>query len=241
MGLSISTVRSHARDGTFPASRRPPFEGVFKASVVRNGGVTILVTGGTGFIGSHLVEALVGRGERVRCLVRTSRNLRWLEGLDVDIVEGDCTRAETLSPALQSVDRVIHAAGATFAPTRAAFFHHNAAATRNLVDACLACEVEKLVMVSSQAAAGPGTRGRPAREGDPPNPLTVYGESKVAAERYCLDAANRLSVGILRPSAVYGPRDTAFLPYFRMAKRGILIEFGTGEREISLCFVNDLI
>lgn len=204
--------------------------------------MTVLVTGGTGFIGSHLVEALLGRGERVRCLVRSPRKLRWLAGLDVDIVTGDCTRPETLGPAVAGVDRVIHLAGTTFAPTEAAFFDYNAAGTRNLLEACVASGgVGRFVMVSSQAAAGPGTRTRPARETDEPRPLTAYGRSKLAAEKHCLDVAGRLSVGILRPSAVYGPRDTAFLPYFRLVKRGFLIELGTGKREISLCYVNDLV
>lgn len=204
--------------------------------------MAILVTGGTGFIGSHVVEALVARNERVRCLVRSARRVRWLEGLDVDVVEGDCTRPETLAPALRGVDRVVHAAGATFAPSEAAFFRFNAQGTRSLIDACLTSgQVERFVFLSSQAAAGPGTRERPARENDAPRPLSPYGRSKLAAERYCLDAADRLTVAILRPSAVYGPRDKGFLPYFRLARRGFLIEFGAGEREISLCFVNDLV
>ena len=202
----------------------------------------ILVTGATGFIGSHVVDALLARGEQVRCLVRSHRRLRWLEGLDVEIFEGDCTRPETLGPAVQGANRVIHAAGATFAPSVAAFFSCNAAGTRNLLDACLAFGgVERFVLLSSQAAAGPGSRAHPAREGDPPRPLSPYGRSKLAAERHCLEVADRLSVGILRPSAVYGPRDTGFLPYFRLVRRGFLIEFGAGEREISLCFVNDLV
>jgi len=204
--------------------------------------VTVLVTGGTGFIGSHVVEALLGRGERVRCLVRSRRSLRWLAGLDVEIVTGDCTKPETLRPVVAGVDRVIHLAGTTFAPTEAAFFAYNATGTRNLLEACLAAGgVGRFVMVSSQAAAGPGTRARPTRETDEPRPLTVYGRSKLAAEKHCLDVAGRLSVGILRPSAVYGPRDTAFLPYFRLVKRGFLIELGAGKREISLCYVNDLV
>lgn len=203
--------------------------------------MTTLVTGGTGFIGSHVVEALLARGETVRCLVRSPRRLRWLAGLGVDIVVGDCTRPETLGPAVAGVNRVIHLAGTTFALTEAAFFSCNAAATKALLDACQAAGgVERFVMISSQAAAGPGTRDNPAREADPPRPLTPYGRSKLAAERHCLEAADRLSVCILRPSAVYGPRDTAFLPYFRLVKRGFLLEFGPGEREISLCFVNDL-
>lgn len=201
----------------------------------------ILVTGGTGFIGSHVVEALAGRGEHVRCLVRSLDHPGWLAGLDVETMKGDCTRPETLSDALRGVDRVVHVAGATFAPSRAAFFRANAEGTRNLVDACLASGgVERFVLVSSQAAAGPGSPGRPIRETDPPRPLTPYGESKLAAERYCLEAAERLPVQILRPAAVYGPRDKAFLPVFRLARRGILLELGFGERVVSLCYVEDL-
>lgn len=204
--------------------------------------MTVLVTGGTGFIGSHLVEALIARGESVRCLVRSRRRLRWLAGLDVDLVTGDCTRPETLAAAVEGVERVIHLAGTTFAPTESAFFYYNAGGTRHLLDACVASgSVQRFVLVSSQAAAGPGTRENPARETDPPRPISPYGRSKLAAERYCQEAADRLSVCILRPSAVYGPRDTGFLPYFRLVKRGFLIELGHGEREISLCFVNDLV
>lgn len=200
-----------------------------------------LVTGGTGFVGSHVVEALAERGHAVRCLVRSLDRPGWLAGLDVETTEGDCTRPETLWAALRGVDRVIHVAGVTFAPTRSAFFRVNAEGTRHLVDACLAAgHIERFVLVSSQAAAGPGSRGRPVRETDPPRPLTAYGESKLAAERYCLDAADRLPVRILRPAAVYGPRDRAFLPVFRLARRGILLELGLGERMVSLCFVGDL-
>ncbi len=203
--------------------------------------MTTLVTGGTGFIGSHVVEALLARGESVRCLVRSPDRPRWLAGLEVDMVTGDCNRPESLTRAVAGVDRVVHLAGATFAPTEAAFFYYNAEGTANLLDACLASgRIARFIMVSSQAAAGPGTRENPARESDPPRPLTPYGRSKLAAEEHCRGAADRLSVQILRPSAVYGPRDTAFLPYFRLVKRGFLLEFGFGPREISLCYVNDL-
>jgi nucleoside-diphosphate-sugar epimerase len=202
----------------------------------------ILVTGGTGFIGSHVVEALLDRGERVRCLVRSARRLRWLAGLDIEVIEGDCRQPGTLPSAVRGVDRVVHIAGETFASTEAAFFESNTEGTRNLVEACLASgTVRRFVFLSSQAAAGPGTRDRPARESDSPRPLSAYGRSKLAGEQCCLEAVDHMSVGILRPSAVYGPRDTGFLPYFRLVRRGFLLEFGTGEREISLCFVNDLV
>jgi len=205
------------------------------------GTLKILVTGATGFIGSHVVEALLRCGESVRCLVRSPDRPGWLEGLDIETVVGDCTQPRTLTGALQGVDRVIHIAGATFSPSRSAFFRANAEGTRNLVDACLAAGgIDSFVLISSQAAAGPGSRRHPVRETDPPRPLTAYGESKLAAERYCQSVADRLPVRILRPAAVYGPRDRAFLPVFRLAKRGILLELGFGKRELSLCFVEDL-
>jgi len=199
------------------------------------------VTGATGFIGSHVAEALLQRGESVRCLARSTNRPGWLANLDVELVAGDCTCPHTLPAAVRGVDRVIHAAGATFAPKRSGFFRVNAAGTDNLLAACLAAgEVRTFVLVSSQAAAGPGSRARPLRESDPPRPISPYGESKLAAERACLEATDRLSVRILRPSAVYGPRDTAFLPYFRLVRKGLLLEFGMGEREASLCYVGDL-
>jgi len=204
--------------------------------------MSVLVTGGTGFIGSHLVEALLARGEKVRCLVRSKRKPRWLGAMAVELVEGDCARPETLRAAVEGVEYVIHGAGCTFAPTEAAFFEVNAGGTRNLLDACLAADtVERFVLLSSQAAAGPGSRERPVRETDSPRPLSAYGRSKLEAERACLGEVDRLSVRILRPSAVYGPRDAGFLPLFRLVKRGFLLELGRGEREISLCSVNDLV
>lgn len=174
--------------------------------------------------------------------MRSDKNLKWLQGLNVDIVVGDCTRRKDLDAALTGVRKVIHVAGITWATRARDFFLHNSEATGCLVDACIASgQVERLILVSSQAAAGPGTREHPRTEAMAAHPITVYGRSKLEAESRCLQAADRLSVIILRPSAVYGPRDTAFLPYFRLVKRGFLLEFGSGPRELSLCYVDDLV
>ena len=140
------------------------------------------------------------------------------------------------------MDRVIHAAGATWAATGKDFFTHNAQGTKNLLDACLKQQtMERFVLISSLAAAGPGTRLNPAVETAEPKPISPYGMSKLAAEKCCEAVSDRLSTVILRPSAVYGPRDTGFLPYFQLVRRGFLIEFGSGTRELSLCHVDDLV
>lgn len=202
-----------------------------------------LVTGGTGFIGSHLVEALLSAGCQVRCLVRSRRRLRWLTGLPVELHEGDCTDPASLRAAVRGVQQIYHLAGVTRARRPEAYFLHNAEGTRHLLEACVRenRRVERFVYLSSQAAAGPATEGRPVREEDPPRPLTPYGESKRRGEEEALRFRDRVSSIILRPSAVYGPRDRDFLLFFRLVDRGLLIRFGGKPRTVSLCYVEDLI
>lgn len=203
-----------------------------------------LVTGGTGFIGSHLVEALLKKGIRVRCLVRSAARLRWLEGRDVEIVEGDCLDSHGLDDAVNGVDYVYHVAGVLWGANEDEFYQGNVQGTRNVIEACArSCPgLTRFVMVSSQAAAGPGVSKIPKRETDVPSPITPYGKSKLAAEQAIFEYKTRFSVVVVRPSAVYGPRDTAFLAYFRLVRRGFLLEFGSGEdRIVSMCHVVDVV
>jgi nucleoside-diphosphate-sugar epimerase len=99
--------------------------------------------------------------------------------------------------------------------------------------------IQRLVHISSLAAGGPATPDRPARENDPPNPISEYGRSKLAGEQEVRGACEPEHV-ILRPPAVYGPRDTAFLPLFKAVKAHILPRFGSGRLALSLVFVKDL-
>ena len=204
----------------------------------------VLVTGGTGFIGSHLVDELLSRGATVRCLVRSRRSLRWLGGTDVELIEGDCTSGHTLDNAVKGVDLVFHAAGTLWAAREADYFQHNVVGTKNLLDACKrSCpELQRFIQISSQAAAGPSSADKLRSEDDPPQPITSYGASKLAAESAVLACKAQFPVVIVRPCAVYGPRDTGFLAYFRLVRRGFLVEFGSGEaRTASLCHVHDVV
>ena len=135
-------------------------------------------------------------------------------------------------------------AGVMWASRESEFFAHNVEGTRNLLAACSAHTpaLKRFVLVSSQAAAGPGPSARPRLESDEPAPITPYGASKLEAERVTSGYIKHFPVVIVRPCAVYGPRDTGFLDYFRVVRRGFLVEFGSGEnRQVSLCHVSDVV
>jgi dihydroflavonol-4-reductase len=202
-----------------------------------------LVTGANGFVGSHLVEGLLERGYRVRCLVRKTSNLRWLSGLNVEYVYGDLGKKDSLKDAVQGADVVFHCAGLTKARNREQYFKANAEGTRNLVVACLEVDpkLKRFVYVSSQAAVGPGTDGKPLNEEAPCRPITYYGESKLEGEKIVLSDVSKLPITIVRPPAVYGPRDMDMLGFFKVAGKGFRISFGRGESLLSLVYVKDLV
>jgi dihydroflavonol-4-reductase len=202
-----------------------------------------LVTGANGFVGSHLVEGLLHKGYQVRCLVRKTSNLRWLSGLMVDYAYGDIAEKNSLKEAVEDVDLVFHSAGMTKAKTKEEYFKANAEGTKNLVEACLEenPKLQRLIYISSQAAVGPGDDERPLNETAPCRPVTYYGESKLEGERVVLQRADQLPVTIIRPPAVYGPRDTDMLGFFKVANKGFRIAFGRGESFVSLVYVKDLV
>ncbi|MFI5403683.1 MAG: NAD-dependent epimerase/dehydratase family protein, partial [Planctomycetota bacterium] len=148
-----------------------------------------LVTGGHGFLGSHLVDALLDRGVRVRCLLRPGRPESLFSGRPVEVVRGDLRAADGLAAAVEGADLVFHVAGLIAARSPAEFHEVNAKGTARLAAAVAARgPVSRFVLVSSQAAAGPSLDGRPVTEDRPPGPLTHYGRSKLAGER-ALEAA----------------------------------------------------
>ena len=203
-----------------------------------------LVTGAAGFIGSHLVEALVQQGVHVRCLVRPKSHLKWLQGLPVEIIYGDCQEKDSLGPGVQDVDQVFHLAGATRAVEEKTYFEVNALGTENLVQACLEnnTRLQKFIYLSSLAAAGPGRRdGGKKKESDPCEPVSPYGRSKLRGEELALSQAHELPLLILRPCAVYGPRDKAFLALFQCLAKRIKPSFSGEVRHLSLCSVQDLV
>ena len=176
----------------------------------------IALTGANGFIGRHLVRHFRDAGWAVRALVRPGRQCSMPDGVELCAVR---FAASDLARAMAGAEVVVHAAGRTQAGTARQFHAGNVEVTHEVVRAA-ADTGARLVHISSQAAAGPGTPERPRLEDDPPRPLTAYGRSKLAAEQV-VRASRGLRWTIVRPGPVYGPADRAALPLFRMAARGI--------------------
>ncbi|GIX47578.1 MAG: NAD-dependent epimerase [Candidatus Tectimicrobiota bacterium] len=202
-----------------------------------------LVTGATGFIGRHLVAALVAAGWQVRCLVRPTSDRRPLAMYPVEYCVGSLDDAAALRRALEGIEVVFHLAGATKARTAADYDRVNYGGTQRVLAACAALPAPPpaLLYVSSIAAAGPSPRGVPLKESDPPRPAGPYGASKRRAEEAVLACRSYQRVMVLRPSAVYGPGDTDFLPLFRAVKRGVLPCIGRQTLHFDLCFVQDVV
>ena len=199
-----------------------------------------LVTGGQGFIGSHLCERLVQEGHRVRVLARPSSDLTHLEGLPVDVVRGDLID-KPLDKAVAGVDWVFHLAGALKGFRQEDLLRVNRDGTRRLTEACKAHtpDLSRFVLVSSLAAAGPSPGGPiSSLEDASPHPLTWYGQSKSEAESVVQNSG--LSFTIVRPPIVFGPRDRDVFSYFQIAKAGLLPIPGWKDRYYSLVFAPDL-
>lgn len=218
-----------------------PSKGVRDASplMTRPNARRALVTGGHGFLGSHLVDLLLERGYLVRCLMKPGRPESLLGGRAVEVARGDLLADEGLGAAVEGADLVFHVAG-LIAARSAREFH----AVNGLGTARLAAAVAKhaprcrLVLVSSQAAAGPSPDGTPVSEDRPPDPLTHYGRSKLAGEQALL--ASGVPGTILRPPAIYGPRDRALLPFFRFAARGLAPGLEGRGRRFNLLHARDV-
>lgn len=202
-----------------------------------------LVTGGTGFIGVHLVAALVARGWHVRCLVRPTSNRQPLQAYPIEYVVGSLHDPVVLRQAVRDVEIVFHLAGATKVRTVEDYDRINVDGTLGVLEACRtsATVLRKFLYISSIAAAGPGVSGRAVSESDPPCPVGPYGRSKLRAEEAVLAATTSFPVTVLRPSAIYGPYDTDFLQLFRAVTRGWLPCIGRQDLHIDVCFVDDLV
>ena len=203
---------------------------------------TVLITGATGFVGSHVVEAIAGQARRIKALVRPTSRQEHLIQFGIEPVPGSLEDVESVHRAVASADVVIHLAAATRAANEAEFARANEQGTRAVVDAVLRAErpPRRLVYLSSLAAVGPARNGRPVGPADTPAPLTAYGRTKLAGERISQQAASVAQVAVLRAPAVYGPRERDIYDVFRMAKRGIVVVPSGPPRSLQMIHVADL-
>lgn len=202
-----------------------------------------LVTGATGFIGSHLVDYLLKKNVSVRVLLRRSSDTKWLKDLPVEFEYGDLFDHEALRRAVTGVDYVYHSAGLTKAKTREEYFRGNTTGTVNILEATekYAPGVRRFVQISSGTAAGPSHGLDPITEDAPCKPITTYGLSKRAAEEACEARRGVLSITIVRPPAVFGPRDKDVFEFFHTMSKGLQPMVGMGEKYVSLIHVADLV
>jgi nucleoside-diphosphate-sugar epimerase len=199
----------------------------------------VAVTGGTGFVGSHLVDCLGAAGLQPRVLIRDPESIRWIGSQPFVMVPGSLHDRQSLRHLVDGAGTVLHLAGVVRAGRAAELDRGNRVGTANLVAAIREAAPEtRLVHVSSLAAAGPS----PAAEGIgpevEPRPISAYGRSKLAAEQVVREL--ECDWTILRPPAIYGPRDTDVLEAFRMAAKGWLLR-PAGERWLTIAYVADVV
>lgn len=196
------------------------------------------VTGGSGFVGSHLVERLRAQGHEVVALARSAPAWGALEALGARVVAGDLDDTAALARLCDGAELVFHVAGLVAARSEAEFLRVNRDGCGRVAAAARAAGARRLVLVSSLSVSGPTVPGRPLDESGAPAPVTPYGRSKAAGEQAA--RASGVACTIVRPPAVYGPRDREFLRLFRLVRRGLLPLPGGGTQELSLVHAADL-
>lgn len=200
-----------------------------------------LITGSTGFIGRQLATMLVERGDSVRGLLRPqSRSFALPAGVEPVVVDNWDPRE--LSAALEDREVVFHLGAAIHAPDIAAYRRANVIPTRRLLEACARRmpRLHRFVYVSSIAAAGPSPPDRPRDEADPETPVSLYGRSKLEAEREVHGYMDRLPAVIIRPPNVIGPGQRELETLLSLLQRRFLPLIGNGRPQTSLCHVKDV-
>jgi nucleoside-diphosphate-sugar epimerase len=200
-----------------------------------------VVTGASGFVGSHVVDELLRSGARVRCLLRPTSSTRWLDGKPVEIARLDLSDARRMADSVRDAQWIVHAAGLTRARSPAEFHAANVGGTERMLRAAMDARgpLERFLLIGSQAAAGPSLDGRAVTETEMPQPVSPYGVSKLRSEELTLLLRDRLPVTVIRPPAVYGPRDDALLRVFVAVKRHVRPVLRAGGR-FSLVHAEDL-
>ena len=179
----------------------------------------VAVTGASGFIGGHVTRHLAACGIEVVALRHPFER-------------------ETLPDALRGVEAIVHLAGVVSALRDREYIAANVEGTRTIAEAAAAAGLP-MINISSLAAAGPASPRAPRSEGDPPMPINAYGRSKLAGER-AIERVDGLRWTTLRPGVVYGPRDRALLPLFRVAASGLMPLVGRADAAYSFIHVHDL-
>ena len=202
-----------------------------------------VITGANGFVGSHLVDLLLEKKYKVRCLVRKTSNMRWLEGKDIEVIDTGLLDKEGLRKAFKDASYIFHVAGVVKSKKSEGYFKGNVDTTRILLETALEFKdsIKRILIVSSLTATGPSLNGSPVNEETECRPITTYGRSKLAEEKLAQTYMDKLPITICRAPAVYGERDTEILIFFKTFNKGLMTTIGFNKKEISLIHVIDLV
>ena len=204
----------------------------------------VLITGASGFVGYHLIAAALASGLEVYAAVRPSSNIAHLKEFDIQYTNLDFSNEEQLTKELaeKKYNYIIHASGITKAKTKTEYDTVNAGYTKNLALAAVASGInlEKFVFVSSLAAMGPlNDLSGTIQDNSEANPVTNYGASKLLAEQY-LAEVKELPLIVIRPTAVYGPREKDIFILLQTIDKGLEPHIGSFDQQISFIYVKDL-
>jgi len=184
----------------------------------------VLITGASGFVGGHLAQALAEKNVKTKLLVRQTSRLPFAVGPNMELCYGDVTDEESLRKAAQGVKVIFHLAGALRSDDFSYYKKINVEGTRNVCEAAVRVKgLKKMVFISSLSAAGPSEAGRPIDETMTGNPVSYYGKSKLMAEDIVHSFGKKFPWTILRPGAVYGPREKDIFNYFKMVRQGLVL------------------
>jgi nucleoside-diphosphate-sugar epimerase len=174
--------------------------------------------------------------------VRETSNLRYLKHPQIELVYGGLDAATDWEQALADVETIYHVAGLTFARRREDYFRVNHRGTEAILAEAIKRreQLKKFVLISSLAAAGPGRNGKPIDEAATPDPITAYGRSKLMGEEAVRATGDLVDWTIVRPPAVYGPRDYALYELFKSIARGVAPTIGRYDKMVSLVHARDL-
>ena len=207
---------------------------------------SILITGASGFVGGFLVEEALNRGLEVYAAIRKTSNTEYLQDPRIQIVYFNFNDIDEMSRIIRdhNFDYIIHNAGLTKSPSKEAYFKVNRDFLSHLVTAITRSktEVKKLTFISSLAAFGPAeyTANDLVTNETTPHPVTNYGRSKLAAEEYLKEQSDVKYI-IIRPTAVYGPREKDLFTVYSLINKGLNMSVGLKDAQLTFIYVKDLV
>lgn len=204
----------------------------------------VLVTGSNGFIGSHLVPLLLVKGYDVHCLVRYTSDISGLRNLNVTMHVGDVRDPASLKIPVSNASYIFHLAAKLLVTTEEEFNETNVGGAKNILEAAelyAKNTLERLVLVSSLAAAGPNKELIPHNETAELNPISWYGSSKKQVEALGRSYFGKLPITIVRPSVVYGEREQDLSQVYPMVENRIQPKLGIWRKALVAVYVGDLV